>query len=102
MGHHFIGKRFPLPKSIIENPANIMGRGMSRGRFYERHYLGDPYFHGTSFPKHIGGAWSGRAAGLTKPIPPLSWWYAAPDWLRITGIGAGLGGTVTYYLSQGE
>ena len=66
MGHHFIPRRMPIPDFIIENPLNIMGRGMSRGRFYERHFLGDSSFFGTAFPRRIGGIWSGNAAGLTN------------------------------------
>lgn len=101
MGHHFIPRRKSLPGAIIENPVNIMGRGMSRGAFYERHFLGDPYFHGTAFPRSIGGTWSGDALGLVKPMRPINWWYAGPDWLRVAGgAGAAAGdGAAVYYFS---
>jgi hypothetical protein len=104
MGHHFIPRRFPLPDVIIENPANIMGRGMSRGAFYERHFLGDPYFYGTAFPRSIGGNWSGQSLGLVKLMSPINWWYSAPDWLRATGAAgaAGGGGAVVYYIWEGQ
>lgn len=100
MGHHFIPRRSGLPGSIVENPLNIMGNGMSRGSFYERHFMGDPYFYGTAFPKRIGGTWSGEAAGLTKPPRPINLWYASPDWLRVSaGAGAlGGGGAAAWYL----
>lgn len=108
MGGHFIPRRFSppkgiIPQAIVEHPLNIMGRGMSRGRFYERHYLGDPRFHGTKFPRSIGGTWSGAAIGLTKAHRPLNLWHAAPDWLRVTGIGATASGAVgTYWLMSDD
>jgi RHS repeat-associated protein len=94
MGHHFIGRQYSrsrggwVPDGVVNSSLNIMGRGMSRGRFYERHFLGDPYFHGTAFPRSIGGTWSGSAAGLVKPSSPINLWYASPNWLRNTGVGA--------------
>jgi hypothetical protein len=102
MGHHFIPRRTPLPEAIVESPANIMGMGMSRGRFYERHFMADPYFYGTRFPKRVGGTWNGMSVGLSKPIRPINWWYAAPDWVRATGIGGGVaaGGAYWYFSTE--
>jgi hypothetical protein len=103
MGHHFIPRRAPLPQRTTEHPANIMGRGMSRGAFYERHFFGDPYFHGTAFPKGIGGTWSGDAIGLVKPMPPINLWYAAPNWLRVgASVGAAGGGAGAIYYFSGD
>jgi RHS repeat-associated protein len=99
MGHHFIGRQYArsrggwVPDIVVNSPLNIMGRGMSRGRFYERHYLADLSFHGTKLPNCVGGNWSGSAVGLVKPIMPLRFWYASPNWLRNSGLvatGAGL------------
>jgi hypothetical protein len=100
MGHHFLARQYSVvrggwvPDLVVENPLNIMGRGMTRGKFYERHFLGDPDFYGARFPRRIGGSWSGAKAGLVKPSAPFNLWYAAPDWMRYTGTGLVGGGAV--------
>ncbi len=110
MGHHFIGRQHSasrggwVPDAIVESPLNIMGRGMSRGRFYVRHFKGDPYFYGTKFPKRVGGNWSSFELGLEKTYRPFNLWHAAPYWFRNTGVGAAGAGAAwgTYELLDDE
>lgn len=118
MGHHFVQRHWgvipglnfgsgPLadihliPQWLVENPLNIMGRNLSRGEFAYRHFMGDPMAWGGRFPNkkagalQIGGSWSGKRLGWIKPESDLiRLWYAAPDWARFAGAGAGGAGTL--------
>jgi RHS repeat-associated protein len=105
MGHHFIPRRWGLPGVITESPLNVMRpSGISYGRFYERHFLADPHFGGAAFPERIGGAWSGTAAGLEKPVLPMRLWYGSPGALKAASGAAavGAGGTAYWWLSSND
>ncbi len=106
MGHHFLGRRFGLPGSITESPLNVMKpKGISIGRFYERHFMADPYFYGTKFPRALGGSWSGRTIGLHKPGYLGRLWYASPGSLKAVGGGtaaAGGGATLYWWLTSDD
>jgi len=102
MGHHFVprrmGREYGLPESFMESRFNVMKpSGITTGQFYERHFLGDPKFYGTSFPRRIGGAWKGEAIGLTKPNFMGRLPYASPESLKTAAaaaIGVELAATV--------
>lgn len=95
MGHHFLPRRWGLPRSITESVFNVMKpKTISRGRFYERHFMADPYFHGVRFPKSIGGTWSGSAIGLQKPGMLGRLWYGSPGPLKLA-IGGSLVGVAS-------
>jgi len=109
MGHHFVprrvGGRWNLPQRFMESRFNVMRpRGISIGRFYERHFRADRLFHGTRFPRAVGGTWSGRAAGLQKPGLAGRLWYASPGPLKAAvGVGAvGAGAGAYWWLSDDE
>jgi len=99
-GHHVVGFRHRLPRFIAESPLNVMKpRGISVGRFYERHFLADPYFYGAKFPTPIGGAWSGRTVGLQKPGRLGRVWYGSPRALKVAaGASAATGGAASYWV----
>jgi hypothetical protein len=75
VGHHFpitqrTARRWGLPDWLRDSPFNVLKpRKISRGRFYELHYTVDPDFHGTAFPRCIGGSWRGGQLGLKKYSP---------------------------------
>jgi RHS repeat-associated protein len=47
MGNHFIPRRSGLPIRMKESPYNIMKpQGINKGRFYERHAMGDSNWNG--------------------------------------------------------
>lgn len=63
-----------------ESPYNVMcPNGISRGRFYERHFLADSFFSGTRFPRGIGGTWSGTQSGLQRPGLLARQLFGMPD-----------------------
>ena len=105
MGHHFVPRRHGLPSVISESPLNVMKpKGISIGRFYERHFLADPHFFAARFPRSVGGVWNGNAIGLQKPGLAGRLWYGSPGALKITaGAGAAAGGGALYWwLSSDE
>jgi RHS repeat-associated protein len=106
MGHHFAARRHALPSVISENPLNVMKpRGISIGRFYERHFMADPHFFAARFPRSVGGVWNGTAIGLQKPGFMGRLWYGSPGALKITagaGAAAGGGGALYWWLSSDE
>ena len=63
-GNHFLPQRWRigekngfLPERMIESPYNVMKpHGISRGRFFERHALGDPYCRNMNI--RFGDQWS--------------------------------------------
>jgi RHS repeat-associated protein len=95
-GHHFfpkrLGKQYGVSQDLMNSPFNVVKpQGITRGRFYERHFLADPHFAQANFPRRIGGMWRGEDIGLVKPgffgrLP-----YAIPD--RLGTLGSGWGGT---------
>ena len=92
VGHHFpitqaLARNWRLPNWIRDNPLNVLKPdGISRGRFYERHYQVDPDFYSANFPKRIGGGnWDGSSIGLTKYGPFLQTWSGLSDTLVDTG-----------------
>jgi hypothetical protein len=97
-GHHFLPRKWGLPKFISESPLNVMKpEGISIGRFYERHFLADLNWKGAAFPKAIGGSWSGSAIGLQRVGPVGRLWYASPGALKITAGGTAAGGAAVLY-----
>jgi hypothetical protein len=104
MGHHFVGRTHGLPSMISESPLNVMKpKGISIGRFYERHFMADRHFFAARFPKSVGGAWSGTAIGLQKPGLAGRLWYGGPAALKTTagaGAAAGGGGALYWWLSS--
>jgi hypothetical protein len=106
-GHHFpitqsLARRWNVPNAIRDSSLNVLRpRGISRGRFYELHYMVDPHWHYAAFPARIGGAWNGGRLGLQMYGPATRWWHATPGPLKITGgvgvVGSGAAGG--YWLS---
>ena len=94
-GHHFLPRRWKLPKFIQENSFNILKpKGISKGRFYELHYRVDPHFKGAGLPKSVGGSWKPSNFGLTKYGQVGRVWHACPTKLKLaipttTAISAG-------------
>ena len=90
-GHHFpipqkLAEKWNLPDWLRDSPFNVLRpNGISRGRFYELHYRVDPSYHGSGFPRSIGGAWSGRAIGLQRYEGLTRLWYGTPGSLKVAG-----------------
>ena len=95
-GHHFpipqrTGRDWNIPRSIIDSRFNVLRPSdISIGRFYELHYRVDPFFHGTRFPKAIGGTWRGGQLGLERYSGLQKLWYSTPGPTKV-GVGVGLG-----------
>ena len=105
MGHHFFARRWGLPDFITESPLSVMKpQGISIGRFYERHFLGDLSWNGTRFPTELGGVWTGNLVGLERPSLGMRLWYATPRSLKITAGGAAAGGAggLTWWLLEND
>ena len=96
-GHHFVPRQLDWPLWYSESPLNIpKPRDISRGEFYELHYLVDLDFHGAKFPSRIGGVWRGETIGLQKYGMLNRLWYGSPRPLKFL-IGGAVGGGVTGY-----
>ncbi|OXE36661.1 MAG: hypothetical protein CGW95_06325 [Phenylobacterium zucineum] len=97
MGHHFGPRRANLPPAYSESVFNVLKpEGISRGDFYERHFLVDPHFYAARLPKRLGGgSWRGKALDLEKHGPIGQIWYGSPGPLkaRVLGLSAGALGT---------
>jgi hypothetical protein len=106
MGHHFVPRRHGLPSVISESPLNVMKpKGISIGRFYERHFLADSHFFAARFPRSVGGVWNGTSIGLQKPGLAGRLWYGSPGALKVTagtGAAAAGGGALYWWLSPDE
>jgi hypothetical protein len=98
MGHHFpIPQRWAgslgIPDWLRDSPFNVLSpRGISRGRFYELHYMVDPFYPGSTFPRVLGGGWWGGQVGLQRYSPWVRWWYATPGATKLVGGFGILGG----------
>jgi hypothetical protein len=108
-GHHFpipqrTGRDWNISRSIIDSRFNVLRpKDISIGRFYELHYRVDPFFHGTRFPKAIGGTWRGSQLGLERYSGIQKLWYSTPGPTKVVGgvgLGAGAAGAAYWWLSD--
>jgi RHS repeat-associated protein len=82
MGHHFFPRSWKLPLRIQESPFNVMKpTGISRGRFYERHFSADSSFSGTGLRRTMG-PWTSERSGLIRPNPLMQALHGLPDVTR--------------------
>jgi RHS repeat-associated protein len=82
MGHHFFPRRLHLPERIQDSPFNVMKpTGISRGRFYERHYLADKHFDHINMRPGMQ-TWRASNSGLTRPNFMMRGIYGLPDITR--------------------
>jgi len=96
-GHHLVpqrlGRDYGISRELIDSRFNVMKPpGITYGQFYERHFLADPSFKATAFPRRIGGVWRGKDIGLVKPGFFGRLEYAASDPLK--ALASGWGGAV--------
>ena len=85
-GHHSVipkrlAKKMNLPSGLVDSPINVaIPRGMSRGDFYEYHYLVDPKAGGFRLPADLNGGkgWRPTELGLKKYNLPQRLWYGTP------------------------
>ncbi len=84
MGHHLLRREWGFPKVLTEGSVDS-GAGLTRGQFYEYHYMVDPTFYGTRLPASIGGgAWNGAELGLSK-----YWWTGSTSYFGAGAAAAG-------------
>ena len=80
MGHHFpisrsLAGKLGIPDWLRDSPLNVLRpNGISRGRFYELHYMVDENFYGAALSPSIGGSWRGAQLGLEMYNPSIRWW----------------------------
>ncbi|MGC3969795.1 MAG: RHS repeat-associated core domain-containing protein [Pirellulales bacterium] len=105
-GHHFpisqkTARDWGLPDGIKDSQFNVLRpNGISRGRFYELHYMVDRSFHNANFPPRIGGQWTGGRLGLQRYEGLVRIWHATPGSLKAIGAAGtvGTGSAVGYYI----
>jgi len=106
MGHHFMPRRWGLPKWLSESSFNVLKpKGMTQGDFYELHFKVDPQFRGARMPKRLGPGWSGKRLGLKEYGRLGRLWHGSPRRLKAVGGGAtaaGAGGTYLYEESDDD
>jgi len=106
MGHHYpiprrTGRDWGIPEEIVDSRFNVLNpRDISIGRFYELHYRVDPYFHGTRFPKAIGGSWRGSQLGLERYSGLQRMWLSLPGDLKGAAASGTTGGSGATYFSM--
>jgi RHS repeat-associated protein len=112
MGEHFLPRRWArnwgVPEFVIENRFNILKpEGISRGRFYELHYLVDEHANQFRLPQSVGGGmWRGSRLGLDKFGPANKVLYGTALELKLTAggvfAGSATGVGVYEYLKSGN
>jgi hypothetical protein len=96
-GHHVVKRKTVLPdflgggeipKRFMESPYNkLMPQGMTRGDFYELHYLVDNEFNGARMKKTHSQHWSGKRLGLRRGTLPERMWFGTPTPVKARAVG---------------